>query len=608
MMRVYCFFLCFFFYQMIWAQPANDNCATAFVISNPSNFCSDPAAYTLAGATPSSEFGPTCWASANVDVWFVFVAVATDLNVRAIGSNGAVPGGTLRNPEIVVYEGACNSLLQKSCLSDAFGQHVVESVATKLVPGRVYYVRINSRINNQGTFQFCINNFNNVPSPASDCEAGVILCDKSAFSVSSLIGEGNDTDEVGGTCIQQEFSSAWYKWTTDQPGSLTFTLTPNNPGDDLDFAVYELPNGVDNCSNKTLRRCMASGENQGSPLSDWIRCYGPTGLREGSIDSTESPGCQGGDDNFLKPLDMKVGKSYALIVNNFSNSGSGFNITFGGTATFLGPDAEFEIVSPVEPYCRREPIMFEDRSTIRGGNIEEYEWNFGEGSSEITKSGIGPHSVIYASPGYKNVSLTLRNERGCLVTQQKRILVECCDYPVFIDVGEDQEVKLGDSIQLNVIVDLPGLTYTYVWNPESALSCNNCPDPFVLVGNNTMVTIVVTDEEGCLAQDSLTLRVNKIKNVFFPDAFTPNLDGINDKYTGFSNAAAIQFKVFRIYSRWGELIYEGFDFPLSNTREYGWDGTFKGQEMASGVYVFYAEVEFLDFEISKFSGGFTLIR
>src|SRR5690606_32461176 len=118
-----------------------------------------------------------------------------------------------------------------------------------------------------------------------------------------------------------------------------------------------------------------------------------------------------------------------------------------------------------------------------------------------------------------------------------RILVECCDYPVFIDVGEDQEVNLGDSIQLNVIVDLPGLTYTYIWNPEGSLSCNNCPDPFVLVGNNTVVSIVVTDEEGCLAQDSLTLRVNKIKNVFFPDAFTPNLDGINDRYTGFSNRA-----------------------------------------------------------------------
>lgn len=609
MMRVYCFFLCFFIYQMSWAQPANDNCATAFVISNPSNFCSDPGAYTLSGGTPSSEIPPSCWGNTGLDVWFVFVAVATDLNVRVIGAaQGAIPGGTLLNPEIAVFEGACNSLTQKSCLSDAFGQHVVESVATKLVPGRLYYVRVNSRISNQGTFQFCINNYNNVPSPSSDCVTGVILCDKSPFSVQRLVGQGTQPNEVAGTCIQEEFSSAWYKWTTDKPGSLTFTLTPNNPSDDLDFVVYELPNGIDDCNNKRWVRCMASGENGGAPLSQWIRCYGPTGLKEGQTDILESPGCQTGDDNFLAPLQMEVGKSYALIVNNFSNSGSGFSISFGGTATFLGPDAEFEIVSPAEPYCRREPIVFADKSAAGEGIIEEYEWNFGEGSNEITKSGIGPHTVIYSSPGYKNISLTLRNERGCLVTQQKRILVECCDYPVFIDVGEDREVNLGDSIQLNVIVDLPGLTYTYIWNPESSLSCTNCPDPYILVGNNTVVSILVTDEEGCLAEDSLTLRVNKIKNVFFPDAFTPNNDGINDKYTGFSNAAAIQFKVLRIYTRWGELIYQGFDFPLNNTREFGWDGTFKGREMDSGVFIYYAEIEFLDSEISKYSGDFTLIR
>ena len=443
---MYCLILCFFLCQISWAQPANDNCATAFVISNPSSFCSDPAAFTLAGSTPSSEITPTCWGSANVDVWFTFVAVATDLNVRVIGANGTIPGGTLLNPEIAVYEGGCTFLTIKTCLSDAFTQNVVESVATKLVPGRLYYIRVNSRVNNQGTFQFCLNNFNNVPSPSSDCVTGVILCDKAPFTVPSLIGEGAVLNEIDGSCIQPEKASAWYKWTTDQPGFLTFTLTPNNPSDDLDFAVYELPNGIDNCDNKILLRCMASGENQFAPLSEWIRCYGPTGLREGATDVLESPGCQPGDDNFLRPLQMEVGKSYVLIVNNFSNSGSGFNIAFGGTATFLGPDADFEIVSPVDEYCRREPIVFEDRSRNEGGVITDYEWNFGEGSSEITKSGIGPHSVIYSSPGYKNVSLTLRNERGCLVTQQKRILVECCDYPVFIDVGDDQEVKDRKSV------------------------------------------------------------------------------------------------------------------------------------------------------------------
>ncbi len=592
---------------LLLAQPPNDECLSATQIADPREYCSDVRGFTNINATPSAQVRPTCFPGISQDVWFTFVATASELNVRVIGSAGVLPGGTLRNPEVAVYDGNCTQgLVQQGCLSDAFGNHIVELLVNNLVPARRYYIRVNARNSNQGTFQLCVSNFTAVPDPSSDCATGVVLCDKSPFSVQSLSGSGVDVNEVGGTCVQQEFASAWYKWTCDQPGSLTFTLTPNNPSDDLDFVVYELPNGVDNCSGKIMLRCMASGENVGAPLEQWIRCYGPTGLREGSTDIIETPGCQPGDDNFLAPLQMEAGKSYALIVNNFSNTGNGFSVSFGGRGTFLGPHAAFDIQGEDTRYCRNDSLLVIDQSEANGSPIIGRNWNFGEGGP-LPRTGEGPHRVFYPQPGYKTISLTVENERGCLVTTSQTILIECCDYPVVVDAGGDLTVDLGEPIRLNVFVDLPGFSYTYLWTPPEDLDCSDCPDPTALIGNNTQFTVLVTDEEGCIGLDSITIWVNKIKPVFIPTAFTPDGNGVNDRFTVFTGRAATRVKVLRIYSRWGELVYEGFDFPPNDTA-YGWDGQFRGQPASPGVYVYYAEVAFLDDEQSSFAGDLTLIR
>mgnify|MGYP000197366683 CR=1 FL=1 len=81
----------------------------------------------------------------------------------------------------------------------------------------------------------------------------MILCDKSPFYVESLVGTGNNNNELSANdCIDEEFASVWYKWTCDVSGTLTFDLIPNNyqagfESDDIDFVVYELPNGIEDC-------------------------------------------------------------------------------------------------------------------------------------------------------------------------------------------------------------------------------------------------------------------------------------------------------------------------------------------------------------------------
>ena len=330
-------------------------------------------------------------------------------------------GGTLDNPQFAIYSGTCTGILTEiQCASDGFGSNITETFAGPLTVGQTYFIRVDGRFGNTGTFQLCVNNFNAVADPSGDCPTGVILCDKSSFTVESLVGTGSLNNEFNSSiCIQTEFASAWYRWTCEDPGSLTFTITPTNPDDDIDFALFELPGGIDDCGNKQKLRCEAAGENVGEPFASWAVCTGPTGLAFGEPDTDEFPGCNNGNNNFVSEIDMIAGRSYALIINNFSNTGNGFTIEFGGTGTFQGPNVEFDAPPTV---CENQPITFIDASSSVDG-ISAWEWNFGVGANPATAMGEGPHEVTYSSPGPKSISLSITSESGCVLTSIDNITV-----------------------------------------------------------------------------------------------------------------------------------------------------------------------------------------
>ncbi len=416
------------------AQPSNDECINALPLTDLNNWCSFSGAYSLNGATPSPEAKPFCFPffGTSHDIWFFFTAQATNLSVSVSGNTGQPSGGSLQFPQIAIYEGNCANLVEIACSSDAVADNTVQSVISQLSVGQVYYIRIDARNSNVGTFQLCVNNFNQIPSSSGDCPTGTILCDKSPFTVEKVFGEGSNPNEIGNSacnspsCQLEESSSSWYKWTCEDAGTLTFILTPLNPADDLDFILYELPNGIDDCSNKAEIRCMASGENVGQDFNEWEVCTGPTGLATGDTDISETCGCQDGDNNFVDAINMEAGKSYALLVNNFSNSGSGFSVQFGGTGTFLGPTADFSL-SPT-PVCYGQEIAFTDASFFANGSIVSYDWAFGQGASPSSASGPGPHNVSWNSLGNKSVVLTIETNQGCLVTKVSTLEVEpCCD-------------------------------------------------------------------------------------------------------------------------------------------------------------------------------------
>lgn len=462
------FFLCAFT-TVTLAQVTNDECDTAIPIDEVERYCSEVGEFSNQGATPSSFGAADCFGDANNDVWFTFIPTKTTVTVSVIGAARNNRGGSLVRPEVALYTGSCDgTITQLRCGSDITGNNIIEITRGGLAVGVVHRIRVQGRAGSTGTFQLCINNFNPPVEPGQDCPEASVLCNKEPFNVEKVFGPGADPTEANDAeCFFNvaapgeniESSSVWFAWTADNDGTLTFTLTPNNAGDDLDFVVYELPNGVRDCRDKIVLRCMASG-GFGAGV-----CQGPTGLDNNSEDVGEPGGCfERRQDNFLAPLVMEEGKSYALMVNNFSDTESGFGIEFGGDGEFVGPQADFTTDQPDQTVCVGGDITFTDASSFALGAITSWNWNFGAEASITEASGPGPHEVSYRSSGLKSIVLSVESEQGCVVTKIGTILVECCDDHFSLDGNVTEVQCVGDQNgTIDLMVDNPYGPYEYRW-------------------------------------------------------------------------------------------------------------------------------------------------
>jgi gliding motility-associated-like protein len=504
------FYLTLFFAGLslsVYAQPVNDECTTAIHLPDTDDWCSEPGAYTNVNATAFSGTAPmpACFLQLRNEVWFTFIPQTPAVYIKVTGA--AFGSGTLRNPAVAVIEGPCTSPTTVGCNIVSSFTNQVELSVEGLVIGKVYYLLVEGQNNFTGTFQICINGFIPPPNPQSDCANAVVLCDKSSFVVDTLLGVGSQDPGISNSCVSIELSSAWYKWTCETSGTLEFTITPNNyqPGfesDDIDFILFELPNGLENCSNKIELRCMASGANTGQPFQNWIRCNGPTGLQAGDADVTEPPGCQlASQDNYVNAINMVAGKSYALMINNFSQSGLGFSIDWGGTGTFLGPEPAFDITA-VQAFECDKTIIFDNQSIANTDSIVGYLWNFGAGSNPTFDTTSGPISVIYESFGDKKVALTVTSSKGCVVTEIIDFYIEpCC--------ADTSTLAVTAFIQDQTCPETPsgyiqGIGISGAPEYQFSLDCENYQPstifPNLLPGT---YTLCIQDQKGCNNQVDL---------------------------------------------------------------------------------------------------------
>jgi gliding motility-associated-like protein len=176
-----------------------------------------------------------------------------------------------------------------------------------------------------------------------------------------------------------------------------------------------------------------------------------------------------------------------------------------------------------------------------------------------------------------------------------------------IDIADIQKIDQGDSIQLAPLTNIPaGQVTSWQWTPANDLSCDDCPSPWAKPLYSRHYTVRVEDEDGCVAEERILVQVSRKRNIYPPNIFSPNQDGENDYFTLYAKGV-VEIRKLAIFDRWGEELFVRERF-LPNDESLGWDGTFKGEPMNPGVYVWYAEVLFPDGEYEVIYGDVTILR
>ena len=246
--------------------------------------------------------------------------------------------------------------------------------------------------------------------------------------------------------------------------------------------------------------------------------------------------------------------------------------------------------------------------TCRGG-----EFSGVVGVSSI-QGGVGPYLFSLDGQSYTDQDTFMQLQSGAyeVYVQDAAGCVEIFDAlvddPDFVvlSLGEERDIFLGESILLQSQTNSTNALYE--WTSSDTVSCAQCPSTSVRPVFTTAYTLTVTDSlTGCTATETIVVKVEKRRGVFIPNIFTPNADGINDRLMIETDESVAIIHNFRIFSRWGEPVFEVTNF-MPNDQQYGWDGNWRGESASSGVYVFMAEIEFVDGESRVFKGDITLMR
>jgi gliding motility-associated-like protein len=175
-----------------------------------------------------------------------------------------------------------------------------------------------------------------------------------------------------------------------------------------------------------------------------------------------------------------------------------------------------------------------------------------------------------------------------------------------VQLGPDLSLPTG-TIYTFKPVATKGPIVSWQWTPPTDLSCTDCPDPSATVKNDITYHVLVENIYGCTATDSVHINTFcEGSQVFIPNAFTPDGDGINDilmvRAKGISAVRSL-----RIFSRWGELVFEKTNFP-PNSPSYGWDGKIRGVTAPAEVYVYTAEVTCDNMQTYTYKGNISILK
>ncbi len=461
----------------------------------------------------------------------------------------------------------------------------------------------NPEVDAEGTYTLTITNLLNGCTASTD-----IFIDEDTTPPVVVIA-----DPVEITCVVEEVSldatgssdngNFSYSWTSNPAGGVisgdgtlqaTVDLSAN-----YTLTIINLDNGCQNSAtvfvdeNTTPPIAVAAADDEFDCVTESVTLSG-TGSSVGSQFVYNWSGNGAIDNpNGLAPTVYEPGV-FNLMVTNLENGCT------QATDVLVEQDENIPTAAAIEavdPRCYGDPASIAILSVDGGDNPYLYSI---DGGNTFSTSGIFNN----LDPGIYNI--LIQDAKGC---EYEDVVVIEAAIELTLNLEREIILELGDDYQINAYSNMPeSETDTIIWSPAFGLDCADCLNPKVLsILNEITYTVTLIDTSGCSISGQIILRVDKQREVYIPNAFSPNNDGINDLFMIFSNEKVRQINSFQVYDRWGEQVFLAQGFQ-PNDPDHGWDGTLDGKILNPAVFVYWAEIEFIDGVKQIYKGDVTLMR
>ncbi len=241
-----------------------------------------------------------------------------------------------------------------------------------------------------------------------------------------------------------------------------------------------------------------------------------------------------------------------------------------------------------------EEITIENQSSIQDLT---FDWSPTSGII----SGANTNSPTVDVSALTTFTVDVENQFGCQETYDVNVSVSNLDdLNVVGEVAATPDsILMGQTSQLEAPAG-----YSYSWSPAGSLDDDMLNDPIAMPEETEEYTVTIEDEFGCITTRTVTVVVFDPlcvePYIFLPNAFSPNGDRNNDilKLEG----QFVEEMQLIIFDRWGQKVFESRD------QSFGWDGTFKGEELSPDTYGFYLTVKCIDGEEFFKKGNISLLR
>lgn len=395
-----------------------------------------------------------------------------------------------------------------------------------------------------------------------------------------------------GALAVPDTSTLNWAWTFDNGNTFTGQAPPaqlfSNSGN---FNIRLVATNVAGCGDTAMKRVVIHPKPVVDAGPDAIICKGQShplqATGANSFVWTSSP--------FLSCINCSDPSANPLTKNTFYVTGS-------NAAGCSGTDSV--IVDVRQPFVMTvnngDTVCVGQSVSIGASGADSYQWSpsLWLDNSSIANPQTKPDSTItYTVVGEDNA-------RCFKDTGYIKVKV----YPIptiEITNGNNISLQIGKTVKLSTKASTDVTSFS--WTPGQALSCITCAEPITSTRDNITYTVKATNDGNCSSQDNVTISmICENSNVFIPNTFSPNNDGMNDAFyprgSGVGNVRSM-----RIFNRWGQMVYQKINFPANDASE-GWNGKFNGVDMQADVYVYIVEVVCANNQVLPLKGNITLLR